>query len=350
MIKSIPALTAGLCLTACAAVTAANGYKVNVQLPSRDLDKTMSYIVDYDSEAKLDSAIVNGDRVAFAGSVAAPVLARLVFDGKRGPIFVLEEGEIAVAPTGEATGTLLNKRINDYGEQVNAIMEQAQGLAQDSAGMAKMQELEAAYAAVMQKAVEQDGDNPVGVYFFMQNAYEMTLPELEAALKAHPALAKSERVAKLRQSMVAKQGTSQGAQFKDFAVTYDGKTEKLSDYVGKGKPVLVDFWASWCGPCIRATKTIKELYKKYGPEGTNQLDVLGVAVWDEPENTFEAVKSHALPWHTIVNAQSIPTEIYGIPAIPCIMLIDKDGKIVFRDLQGDALIEAVDAAMAQPAQ
>ena len=73
--------------------------------------------------------------------------------------------------------------------------------------------------------------------------------------------------------------------------------------------------------------------------------MLGVAVWDEPENTKKAIAKHELPWHSIINAQTIPTDLYGISGIPCIILIAPDGTIVSRDKQGAELIKDVDAAM-----
>ncbi len=117
--------------------------------------------------------------------------------------------------------------------------------------------------------------------------------------------------------------------------------------MGRGRYTLVDFWASWCGPCIRETKTIKELYSKYGPEGTNQLDVLGVAVWDEPENTLRAIEQHQLPWEQILNTQNVATDIYGIPAIPCIILFGPDGTILSRDKQDAELKADVAAALGE---
>ena len=63
----------------------------------------------------------------------------------------------------------------------------------------------------------------------------------------------------------------------------DGVVTKLSDYAGKGNYLLVDFWASWCGPCRREIPVIKEIYEKYKSQG---LSVLGVAVWDKPDDTM----------------------------------------------------------------
>ena len=131
----------------------------------------------------------------------------------------------------------------------------------------------------------------------------------------------------------------------DFTV-YDGagNAVKLSDF--RGKPVVINFWASWCGPCIRETKVLKEIYEEYGPKG---LDVLGVAVWDEPANTLKAIEQHQLPWPQIINAQTIPTDLYGIAGIPCIILFDPEGNIVSRDKQDDDLRADVAAAMAKVA-
>ena len=75
------------------------------------------------------------------------------------------------------------------------------------------------------------------------------------------------------------------------------------------------------------------------------MDFLGVAVWDEPENTLRAIEKHQLPWEQILNTQNVATDIYGIPAIPCIILFDPEGMIVSRDKQDAALIADVEAAM-----
>jgi thiol-disulfide isomerase/thioredoxin len=126
--------------------------------------------------------------------------------------------------------------------------------------------------------------------------------------------------------------TQEGAMFTDFeAVQPDGSVAKLSDYVGKGKYILVDFWASWCGPCKREIPNIKAAWNKYKGD---KFDVLSVAVWDKPEDTAKAAEEHGVVWNQIVNAQKTPTDIYGIEGIPHLILFGPDGTIVKR---GDAL-------------
>lgn len=121
----------------------------------------------------------------------------------------------------------------------------------------------------------------------------------------------------------------------------DGETVHLSDYLGKGKYVLVDFWASWCGPCLEEGKnTLIPLYEKY--KDTDNFEILGVATWDNPDNTKERIGQQGYKWPQIIDAGSTPMELYGFDGVPMIMLFDPDGKILERNLRGEGIIEALE--------
>ena len=147
------------------------------------------------------------------------------------------------------------------------------------------------------------------------------------------------RVQAMKKSLDASSKTAEGQMFTDFEV--DGV--KFSDFIGKGKYMLVDFWASWCGPCRGEMPNLRSVYEKYHGD---KFDMLSVAVWDKPEDTVEAAKEENIVWNQIINPQRIPTDIYGIQGIPHIILFGPDGTILKRNLRGEAIGKAVAEALA----
>lgn len=118
-----------------------------------------------------------------------------------------------------------------------------------------------------------------------------------------------------------------GCAFTDVDVTtLDGAAAKLSDYIGKGDYVLVDFWASWCGPCRQAMPQLQSVVKKH-----KTLKVIGIAVSDKVDDTRKAVGDLNISWPVLCDPEGLTAKTYGISAIPAMILFSPDGKIAARD-------------------
>lgn len=132
--------------------------------------------------------------------------------------------------------------------------------------------------------------------------------------------------------------TAVGQPFTDLQMTAsDGTPATLSDYVGKGKYVLVDFWASWCKPCRAEMPHVRSLYKQYKNKG---LEIVGVSFDSSKEAWLKAIDELKLPWPHISDLKgwnSAGAKAYAITGIPFTLLLDKDGTILARNLRGQAL-------------
>lgn len=136
--------------------------------------------------------------------------------------------------------------------------------------------------------------------------------------------------------------TSAGNPYIDItSLKADGSALSLSELVGKTEYVLVDFWASWCGPCRRLMPVLKELYESYHPSG--KLEILGVSCDRDEAAWLKAVEEDELPWLHIRDQRAEPynpCDLYGISAIPTTILINRDGVIVARN-PNEAEIEEI---------
>ena len=190
------------------------------------------------------------------------------------------------------------------------------------------------------KLISENPDNVIGVEALKQVYYDLddnTVDSLISTLDT--AVVNLKFVQTLKKGIEARRNTAEGMKFTDFTVAQpDGSEVSLSDYVGKGKYVLVDFWASWCRPCKMEIPYVKDVYKKHAGK---DFDVLSVAVWDKPQATVDTAKVYGVNWNQIIDAQNGPTDIYGIMGIPHIILFGPDGTIIKRDLRGEGIEEEV---------
>ncbi|MCX6273210.1 MAG: TlpA disulfide reductase family protein [Bacteroidetes bacterium] len=115
----------------------------------------------------------------------------------------------------------------------------------------------------------------------------------------------------------------------------EGQEVKLSSL--RGKIVLIDFWASWCGPCRKENPNVVAMYNKYHEKG---FEVFGVSLDRDGAKWKEAIKNDGLVWNQVSDLlywKSAAALLYGVGAIPCTFLLDKEGRIIGKKLRGETL-------------
>jgi len=251
--------------------------------------------------------------------------------------------------TDEQLSQAYEQKVTELGENLNSQIEAWQKAEMpeeelNSKAEALYEETVGQLVDYSKKLVKKYSDRPIAVEAIGQLQHIVEPAELEELVnKLSEENKQDESIQKIIAGLDSKKNTAEGKPFTDFTIIQDPEspetsTVSFSDYIGKGKYILVDFWASWCGPCRREIPNIKAVYEKYAGE---DFDVLSVAVWDKLEDTKAAAEELGIVWNQIVNAQRIPTDIYGIEGIPQIILFGPDGTILKRDLRDAAIEEEV---------
>ena len=363
-IKNVVILVCVIMLSACNSVK--NNYVVNGVISNGEANGMLVRMLDYNEGIVIDSVKATNGKFTFKGFVNEPKAVLLASDIHRATL-ILEKGVITVdmSESNSAKGTPLTEEYNGY-------LLKKQGLIKD----------------INEKFISFDRTLPQEeillfrdsiIHDFMAKDDEISLSYIEnhsndilgamifftwMANQAEPSVEKFNRYSKLVGENVMNFGPVKqianyyssinnssinniavGDPFIDFTIengNIDGTPASLSDYVGKGKYVLVAFWASWCMPCRMEARVISEVYNQYKGD---KFEAVSVAVWDKRDATIAAIKNNGFTWPQIVDAQTIPTNLYDVKGVPHILLFGPDGTIVARDLRGNNLRNKVAEVM-----
>jgi thiol-disulfide isomerase/thioredoxin len=248
---------------------------------------------------------------------------------------VLEKGEITAmidsAKNLHVSGTPMNDAMQKFTDETNELFSEME----KETDLDKQKMLYGVFQNVILDFVKPNITNPVGEYFFLNNSPYLKDNDILALIAASSHQFKAnERVQRVETLAKVRIATAEGSTCVDVkGLTLDGKEAALSDYAGKGKVILVDFWASWCGPCIRSLPNLKATYEKYKSKG---FEIVGISLDDNGEAWKAATEKHVLAWPQFSNLKGWKepaAQAYGINAIPQAVLIDKEGTIVLRGIE-----------------
>lgn len=343
-----------LMLLACTATAMAQDveYKISGTLPAGV--HQVLIVANNDRTTLQRDTICQGGKFAFTGKAPANALMLISYFGEqRAHIYLFNDGTpINVDFTSKkATCSPLNQRLMDFWVNIGANMRHQVELAkeQKQAGTtdARKKEIETELDKldkesdnILLQFYRNNKDNVLPAALAPEYSYAFNYDELSefcapgTAYYNHPAMAQA------KQLLAGLQKRHAGQPFQELTMAdMDGKTVKLSQWVGQGQYVLVDFWASWCGPCRREMPNVVAAYKRY--HASKGFNVVGVSFDNNADKWKAAVKQLGMEWPQMSDLKGwkcAASEVYGVSSIPSNILVDPKGKIVASDLRGEELL------------
>ncbi len=243
----------------------------------------------------------------------------------------------------------LNKIASDYGkkiQEIGAIFYDPNASEESKKqAMEQEQKLQAELANKVAELAEKNIDNELG-FFLITNFSDdevFSMEKRRVLIDKMPANFKNRQEVKdLLQTMEAMEAIAVGKPITDFTLnTPEGTPLSAMSEVGKNKITILDFWASWCGPCRQEMPFMIELYKKYHEQG---LGILGISLDDDKDAWVKAIGDLGISWPQMSDLKGWKSEagqLFQVSAIPFMVIVDQNGTILQKGLRGEQLEQFV---------
>lgn len=358
-----------IAMSACALLLASCSsnpkYSISGSVNGIELNNSYVYLFDLNNTATaIDSALVVDGAFKLKGEYEMPVLAQLRFADDKvklqrpspgqnapfAPVFVMEKGMLTAEMSNnpKVTGTPENDAWTNLQEQVTQYRSQTDAIMSDlrsddpeiaQAAEAMYNEIEANVAILLKQFILANNETLSGgrlMYDCRHTFNEAERRELVA--QASPLFKSAPGMPYIIEHLETLANVAIGKQFIDFSMDdVNGDARKLSDFVGNGKVVLLDFWASWCPPCIRDMPHLVELYARYKDKN---FEIVGISLDSKKEAWMKGIKDHGITWPQLSDLkywENSGAKLYGVNSIPHTVLIDSNGTIVGKYLRGEEL-------------
>ena len=308
-----------------------------------------------------DTIVVKDGKFALSGQVDSVKLC-VVYpkqDIDDAVLLFIEPGTIALTMSGNANtsrvgGTKSNDGLQALTDKTNELEERMEQLTQAFSDSTLTEEKRAAitdeYAQLQgelpqlfAEAARQNIDNEFGFFVLTNLAPEMDLDVVQQLIGKMPSRFRQRKEVSELEAMIAQaHAEAPEQQLEDFSMaTPDGDELNVMDEVAQHRLTIIDFWASWCQPCMKEMPNMKALYEKYHDQG---LGIIGVSLDEDHGQWTQAIKAQGLKWPQVSDLQgwhNAAAEMYQVQSIPHMMVVDSTGVILQRGLRGEALEQFV---------
>lgn len=335
-----------------------SGSKFTIEGDLKELGIKELFFIRMSDSQKVDTVKVVDGKFTFQGQNSEPTVYMINLGPELQPAFaILEPGNFKVSYDKNSlqqlqiTGGTEQASYNDFVKKCSPIFTKIDslmklGYAEDLSDIEKMSlqnEFESLDKQLQdkQRAFIKENKNKVVAAFMAKNLIDGMQEENGALVEEYyntlsPEIQKSYFGRQIGQQLAVIKQTASGQQASDFTLpSIDGTPITLSSF--KGKITLIDFWASWCGPCREENPFVVQAYNAFHAKG---FEILGVSLDKDKTKWQEAISKDGLNWTHVSNLKGWDCEVakqYGVESIPTNFLLDKDGKIIAKNLRGEEL-------------